>query len=234
MFWNDFAEKADSAVQDSMGTPLLAESLLSPAGLTHFLNSETPQAQRQAIVDDFNRTSQNTRMVFLLSTKAGGTGLNIVGASRLVLFDSDWNPSTDLQAMARIHREGQKRPCFIYRFLTTGTMDEKIYQRQITKTGLAGSLMDGDGGGASKKSKGKDAFSAVDVGLYSVGLRALPDAPGYSYAISSHSTAILDARPMIFSAANVRPTVLLPKSSIFRLFRPMLPTAKMTTKTSHQ
>jgi hypothetical protein len=113
-------------------------------------------------------------------------------------------------------------------------MDEKIYQRQITKTGLAGSLIDGDGGGTSKKSKGKDAFSAHDVSLYFAGLRALPNAPGFSYAISSHTTAILDARPMIFSAANVRRTVLLPKSSILRLFRPMLPTAKMTTKTTHQ
>ena len=130
-----------------------------------FNHSETKQAQRQLIVDDFNRTSQQTRMVFLLSTKAGGTGLNIIGASRLVLFDSDWNPSTDLQAMARIHRDGQKKPCFIYRFLTTGTMDEKIYQRQITKTGLAGSLMNGGEGG--KAGKGKDAFSISDVGYMS-------------------------------------------------------------------
>lgn len=65
--------------------------------------------------------------------------------------------------MARIHREGQKRKCVIYRLLTKGTMDEKIYQRQITKTGLAGSLMD-DGGGMSKEAKGKDAFTTKDVG----------------------------------------------------------------------
>lgn len=101
-------------------------------------------------------------MVFLLSTKAGGAGLNIIGASRLILFDSDWNPSTDLQAMARIHRDGQKKPCFIYRFLTTGTMDEKIYQRQITKTGLADSFMNGPVDGKKKKS-GKDAFTSNDV-----------------------------------------------------------------------
>lgn len=81
--------------------------------------------------------------VFLLSTKAGGTGLNIVGASRLVLFDCDWNPANDLQAMGRIHRDGQTKPCFIYRLVTTGTIDEKIFQRQITKMGLADSLMVG-------------------------------------------------------------------------------------------
>ena len=56
--------------------------------------------------------------MFLLSSKAGGVGLNIVGASRLVLFDIDWNPANDLQAMARVWRDGQKRTVFIYRFLT--------------------------------------------------------------------------------------------------------------------
>lgn len=58
--------------------------------------------------------------VFLLSTRAGGAGLNLIGASRLVLVDSDWNPAVDLQAMGRIWRDGQKKPCTIYRLLTTG------------------------------------------------------------------------------------------------------------------
>lgn len=56
-------------------------------------------------------------VAFLLSSKSGGCGLNLVGASRLVLYDVDWNPSNDLQAMARIHRDGQKRDVHIYRFL---------------------------------------------------------------------------------------------------------------------
>jgi hypothetical protein len=59
----------------------------------------------------------------------------------LVLFDVDWNPSTDTQAMARIHRDGQKQPVHIYRFLTSGMMDEKIFQRQITKQALADAFM---------------------------------------------------------------------------------------------
>ena len=58
--------------------------------------------------------------VFLLSTRAGGAGLNLVGASRLVLVDSDWNPAVDLQAMGRIWRDGQSKPCTIYRLLCTG------------------------------------------------------------------------------------------------------------------
>uniref|UniRef100_F1KX53 DNA repair and recombination protein RAD54-like n=1 Tax=Ascaris suum TaxID=6253 RepID=F1KX53_ASCSU len=91
--------------------------------------------RRMQLVDEFN-TSSLPNHVFLLSTKAGGVGLNLIGASRLVLFDSDWNPAFDVQAMARIWRDGQKMPCHIYRLVTAGTIDEKILQRQVMKSGL--------------------------------------------------------------------------------------------------
>ena len=110
------------------------------------LDGSTPPNKRQELVDRFNRSPANSSFVFLLSAKAGGTGLNLIGASRLVLFDLDWNPATDLQAMARIHRDGQKRPCYIYRLLTQGALDEKIFQRQVSKTGLADSIVDGKSG----------------------------------------------------------------------------------------
>lgn len=58
--------------------------------------------------------------ICLLSTRAGGAGLNLVGANRLVLFDSDWNPAVDLQAMARVWRDGQRKGCLVYCLLTTG------------------------------------------------------------------------------------------------------------------
>ncbi|KAI0305632.1 P-loop containing nucleoside triphosphate hydrolase protein [Multifurca ochricompacta] len=94
------------------------------------LDGSTPAAKRSEHVSVFNKSSQGRCFVFLLSSKAGGVGLNLIGASRLCLIDSDWNPSHDLQSMARIHRDGQKRSVYIYRFLTAGTIDEKIYQRQ--------------------------------------------------------------------------------------------------------
>ncbi|KAI7359059.1 DNA repair protein rhp54 [Hortaea werneckii] len=106
------------------------------------LDGSTPASKRQDLVDRFNRSPPTNSFVFLLSAKAGGTGLNLIGASRLILFDLDWNPATDLQAMARVHRDGQKRPCFIYRMLTQGALDEKIFQRQVSKTGLADSIVD--------------------------------------------------------------------------------------------
>lgn len=57
------------------------------------------------------------------------------------MLDCDWNPSNDAQAMARIHRQGQERVCVVYRILTVGTIDEKVYQRQLTKQALSESLM---------------------------------------------------------------------------------------------
>ena len=107
------------------------------------LDGTTPQSKRQDLVDRFNRSPTSNSFVFLLSAKAGGTGLNLIGASRLVLYDLDWNPATDLQAMARVHRDGQKKPCYIYRLVTQGALDEKIFQRQASKTGLADSIVDG-------------------------------------------------------------------------------------------
>ncbi|KAJ3036174.1 helicase [Rhizophlyctis rosea] len=105
------------------------------------LDGSTPVSKRQEYVDQFNRAT-NSHFLFLLSSKAGGVGLNLIGASRLVLFDIDWNPALDQQAMARVWRDGQRKEVKIYRFLTTGTIEEKIYQRQITKIGLSDALMD--------------------------------------------------------------------------------------------
>ena len=124
------------------------------------LDGSTPSSKRQDLVDAFNRSPVSSSFAFLLSAKAGGVGLNLTGASRLVLFDVDWNPATDLQAMARIHRDGQKRPCYIYRFMMKGAIDEKIWQRQVTKMGLASSVMDQ---GKGKDGHGTASFSREEL-----------------------------------------------------------------------
>ncbi|KAI9785395.1 MAG: helicase [Candelina submexicana] len=138
---------------------LLASHLSSLSMPYTRLDGSTPVSKRQDIVDTFNRTPASVCFVFLLSAKAGGAGLNLIGASRLVLFEVDWNPSTDLQAMARIHRDGQKKECRIYRMLTQGALDEKIYQRQLTKQGLADSVMDNKASASSfSREELKDLF----------------------------------------------------------------------------
>ncbi|XP_037659265.1 DNA repair and recombination protein RAD54B isoform X2 [Choloepus didactylus] len=105
------------------------------------LDGHTPISQRQQIVDRFN-SKYSSDFIFLLSSKAGGVGLNLIGGSHLILYDIDWNPATDIQAMSRVWRDGQKHPVHIYRLLTTGTIEEKIYQRQISKQGLSGAVVD--------------------------------------------------------------------------------------------
>jgi len=100
------------------------------------LQGSTPPKDRTAIVRKFNTSGK----ILLLSTKAGGVGLNLVGANRLVLVDSSWNPAHDLQAQARIWREGQTKPCTIYRVLCTGTIEERMFQRQELKGALARQL----------------------------------------------------------------------------------------------
>jgi DNA repair and recombination protein RAD54B len=119
------------------------------------LDGSTPSDKRMQIVDEYNN-GKSKDFVFLLSSRAGGAGLNLIGANRLVLFDPDWNPSNDHQAMARVWRDGQKKNVFIYRFISTGTIEEKIYQRQMVKTGLSKSVVD-------EKSMNKAAFSKEEL-----------------------------------------------------------------------
>ncbi|KAF2147051.1 uncharacterized protein K452DRAFT_240179 [Aplosporella prunicola CBS 121167] len=97
--------------------------------------------KRQKLVDKFN-DPEGGEFVFLLSSKAGGCGLNLIGANRLVLFDPDWNPAADQQALARVWRDGQKKDCFVYRFIATGTIEEKIFQRQSHKSALSSCVVD--------------------------------------------------------------------------------------------
>ncbi|ODN01205.1 DNA repair and recombination protein RAD54B [Orchesella cincta] len=104
------------------------------------LDGTTIAKQRQQIVDQFN-TSPN-EFVFLLSSKAGGLGLNLQGASNIILYDIDWNPAHDIQAMSRCWRPGQKKLTNIYRLITSGTIEERIFHRQIAKQDLSGSVMD--------------------------------------------------------------------------------------------
>lgn len=144
-------------VSNYTSTLSLLATLLTSLGLPYLrLDGSTPAQKRQGLVDDFNRLPASSCFAFLLSAKAGGTGLNLIGASRLILFDVDWNPATDIQAMARIHRDGQKRPCRIYRILLKGSLEEKIWQRQVTKLGLADSVM-------QDKSNGGAQFSAAEL-----------------------------------------------------------------------
>jgi SWI/SNF-related matrix-associated actin-dependent regulator of chromatin subfamily A member 5 len=74
--------------------------------------------------------------VFLISTKAGGLGINLVSANHVVIYDSDFNPQNDLQAMDRAHRIGQKKQVNVYRLVCRDTIEEKMIKRQAIKLKL--------------------------------------------------------------------------------------------------
>merc|ERR1712129_301037 len=89
---------------------------------------------RQANIDKFNTDPEQT--IFLLSTRAGGLGINLTAADTCIIYDSDWNPQQDLQAQDRCHRIGQTKPVMIYRLVTGNTIDQKIVERAAAKRRL--------------------------------------------------------------------------------------------------
>ncbi|CAH8573186.1 unnamed protein product [Schistosoma haematobium] len=99
------------------------------------LDGQTTNKQRAEVVQRINDPTSHDR-ILLLSSRAGGVGLNLIGANYLILFDMDWNPANDAQAMARIWRPGQTRSVNLYRLVTASGMEERIFQRQAAKLAL--------------------------------------------------------------------------------------------------
>ncbi len=106
----------------------------------HYLDGSTPPHVRQERIDDFQRGNGE---VFLISLKAGGTGLNLTAADYVIHLDPWWNPAVEDQATDRVHRIGQQRPVTVYRLVTENTVEEKILKLHETKRDLADSLLDG-------------------------------------------------------------------------------------------
>jgi len=115
--------------------------------------------KRRDLVESFNKDKSDV-FIFLLSSQAGGVGLNLVGANRLVLIDPSWNPAHDLQAMARVWRFGQFKPCYIYRLFTAGSMEEKIFQKQLRKGELESLVIDN---GADSTTRNFDSSDLKDI-----------------------------------------------------------------------
>lgn len=98
------------------------------------LSGRTSIEERKVNIESFNNDPDV--FIFLVSTRAGGVGLNLAGADTIILYDSDWNPQVDIQAMARCHRIGQTRPVVVYKLCTKGTIDEIIMTRAHAKRNL--------------------------------------------------------------------------------------------------
>lgn len=103
------------------------------------MDGHTPVNTRLNTVDEFNVNPEIP--IMLLTTRVGGVGLNLVAASRVIIFDPDWNPTVDNQAQERAWRIGQEKDVVVYRLLCKGTIEEKIYKRQIFKLCLSDKIL---------------------------------------------------------------------------------------------
>ncbi|CAK7207099.1 Putative ATPase [Sporothrix eucalyptigena] len=153
------------------------------------IDGSVAHADRQAQIDLFNRNPRYK--LFLLSTRAGGQGINLASADTVILFDSDWNPQQDLQAQDRAHRIGQKRPVVVYRLATKGTVEEDLLMSADAKRRLE-KLVIKKGGFRTmgQKLTTKDGGEDTDV-LDTDALRSLLLKDGQVYMVSGDNEEIL-------------------------------------------
>ncbi|KAM2042180.1 hypothetical protein ACFX16_035901 [Malus domestica] len=170
----------------------IIESYLVADGYSYRrMDGLTPIKQRMALIDEFNNSSDV--FVFILTTKVGGLGTNLTGANRVIIFDPDWNPSTDMQARERAWRIGQKRDVTIYRLITRGTIEEKnepdkqYSQRgsvQSTNGVVADKANNSEAGPSRRNGKEKADQSDGEVDEETNILRCLFDAQGIHSAMN--------------------------------------------------
>ena len=119
------------------------------------IDGQTPHEDRDAQIQEYNAPG-SSKFIFMLSTRAGGLGINLYTADIVILFDSDWNPQMDLQAMDRAHRIGQKKQVKVFRMVTEDTVDEKIVERAAVKLRLDRMVIQQGRLAENKQNLGKD------------------------------------------------------------------------------
>ncbi|TIC05781.1 hypothetical protein E3Q16_01818 [Wallemia mellicola] len=126
------------------------------------LDGSTSQEEREEQIEFFNEKSDDpdAPKVFLLSTRAGGLGINLVGADSIIFYDSDWNPQVDIQAMDRVHRIGQTRPVLIFRLITQNTIEQRMMDVAKSKRKLESMVIAEGQFKQDKKSAKQDAATS--------------------------------------------------------------------------
>lgn len=137
------------------------------------IDGSTSSFDRDMQMADFNNVNSD-KFVFLLSTRAGGVGINLQAANNVIIYDSDWNPQMDLQAQDRAHRIGQKREVRVFRLVTDNSIEQRIYERSLAKLYLdaavvqqgriAAKLQSGAAGADGDKVTREEMLSAIRFG----------------------------------------------------------------------
>jgi SNF2 family DNA or RNA helicase len=121
----------------------LVEEWVQGQGIAYqYLDGSTPGKERERRVDAFQ---SGEGQLFLISLKAGGTGLNLTAADFVLHLDPWWNPAAEDQASDRAHRIGQQRPVTVYRFVNAGTIEEQVVALHADKRDLADQILAGTG-----------------------------------------------------------------------------------------
>jgi len=158
--WIDSSQKALVFTQTQQMLDILEKMIISRGWTYHRMDGSTPVGTRSKLIDDFN--SNPNISLFLLTTRVGGLGINLTGASKCVIFDPDWNPSTDVQARERAWRIGQTKEVTVYRLIVSGTIEEKVYHRQVYKQFMTDKVL--------KDPRQKRFFKAKDLSdLFTLG-----------------------------------------------------------------
>ena len=154
--------------QFAMMLTLLAEFLSARDYSFEMLHGAITGEHRQAAIDRFCKPGSET-FAFLLSTRAGGVGINLTAADTCIIFDSDWNPQNDVQAMARSHRIGQTKTVKVFRLVTRGSYEAELVQSANLKLGLERAMRGGGGGGGGLAAAGTAAGGADGGGAAGFG-----------------------------------------------------------------
>ncbi|KAG8831498.1 hypothetical protein FRC17_003070 [Serendipita sp. 399] len=127
------------------------------------IDGSTSHEDRIAGIDEYNRPGSE-KFIFLLTTRAGGLGINLTTADIVVLYDSDWNPQADLQAMDRAHRIGQTKQVYVFRFITEGSVEERMLERAAQKLRLDQLVIQQERNTATKAANKEELLDMIQHG----------------------------------------------------------------------
>jgi len=164
---------------------------------------------RQAAIDRFSRPDSKS-FVFLLSTRAGGVGINLTAADTVIIFDSDWNPQNDAQAQARCHRIGQDKPVTIYRLVTKNSYEETMLDRAAKKLGLEQAVLgSGTTGTSGRELQPQELERMLRLGAYHHLQPSAKDDEETAHFMNQDIDSLLRTRTRKIKVDGIRGTVSL-------------------------